>query len=205
MNLQSQYRPASRNDVDQLIAEHPFAQLVSCHDGHFQASALPLLLQRDSDDKAFLLGHFDRHNPQVDVLRQNPRALALFAGVHSYVSPTWRCHRHIAPTWNYAQVRFEVDVEFRDTPKATREVLEQLVTHMEAGRPEPWTIRDMGTRYAGQAGNVIAFRARVLSTEAAFKLGQNETPENHAAIVQHLQRDGQAELAESMIRAMAHE
>lgn len=200
MNLHSLYRPASAHDIDKLVAEHPLAQIVSCNDGHFAVSALPLLLER-TEEGAFLLGHFDRNNPQVPSLRTRPHALALFTGAHGYISPSWRGHRRIAPTWNYAQVRFEVRFEFQDTPKATREVLQKLVSHMEAGRPEPWSIRDMGTRYADQARNVIAFRARVLSTDASFKLGQNEDPDNLAAIIAQLQRDGQTRLAEAMTAA----
>lgn len=47
---------------------------------------------------------------------------------------------------------------------------------MEANRPDAWSARELGERYARLIPNVIAFRAEVLDVKAKFKLGQNERP-----------------------------
>ncbi|MDN5864290.1 MAG: FMN-binding negative transcriptional regulator [Gammaproteobacteria bacterium] len=195
------YRPGSRDEIDRLVAEYPLAQVVSSNGDHFVATLLPLLLERPTRDEALLLGHFDRTNPQVEALRRQSRALALFTGVQGYVSPTWRQTPRMAPTWNYATVRFEVEVAFDEDQDATREALERLVEHMEGVRRQPWSIADMGERYAAQARGVIAFRARVLATDAKFKLGQNERSDNFAGIVDELWKTDQEELAMAMTRA----
>ncbi|MDN5873591.1 MAG: FMN-binding negative transcriptional regulator [Sinobacteraceae bacterium] len=203
MKLDSLFRPATPDAADRLIAEHPLAQLVSTDGDYFSVSSLPLLLEGATSVEAFLLGHFDRHNPHAEALRHQPRALALFTGVHGYISPSLRRNRRIAPTWNYATVRCELDVRFDERDEFTRDVLERLVAHMEAGRSDAWSISDMGERYPGQARNIIAFRARVLNIDAKFKLGQNEQPDNFAGIVDGLRQAGQTPLAEAMMATKA--
>lgn len=49
--------------AEALIAEHPFATLVT-HDAGVDANHLPLLLERGDDGKRVLVGHMARANPQ---------------------------------------------------------------------------------------------------------------------------------------------
>lgn len=185
--------------IDQLIAEHPFAQLISVDAGVPVCTPLPLLLDR-GPDVSWLLGHFARSNPQVDMLRRSPRALAIFMGPHGYVSPSWMRDRTQAPTWNYATVHFEIEVAFDDSQAATTSALERLVAHMERNSHVPWTAAELGSRYAALSKAVIAFRAKVLATQAKFKLGQNERPDVFQDILRGLRSTTGATLADAMER-----
>jgi transcriptional regulator len=185
--------------IDRLVADHPFAQLVALGDAHPLCTPLPLLLERKGED-AWLVGHFARANPQVELLRRRPRALAVFMGAQGYVSPSWMRDRTQAPTWNYETVHFDVEVEFDESEAQPHAALERLVAHMEQGRPQAWSRRDMGPRYAQLAQAVIAFRARVLATHAKFKLGQNERADVFADIVRGLADTGQHALRAAMVR-----
>lgn len=194
------FAPNSPADIDRLIATHPFALMISSASGTPLATPLPLLLERDADD-AILLGHIARASPHTELLRRQPRALVVFLGSHGYISPSWLADRTQAPTWNYETVHFEVDVEFDDRAEATRTALTQLVDHMERGRPDAWSVADMGPRYEMLAQAVVAFRARVISTKAKFKLGQNERPDDRADILKGLERTAQHSLLEVMTRS----
>jgi transcriptional regulator len=185
--------------IDQLIAEHPFAQLISVDAGVPVCTPLPLLLDR-GPDVSWLLGHFARSNPQVDMLRRSPRALAIFMGPHGYVSPSWMRDRTQAPTWNYATVHFEIEVAFDDSQAATTSALERLVAHMERNSHVPWTAAELGSRYAALSKAVIAFRAKMLATQAKFKLGQNERPDVFQDILRGLRSTTGATLADAMER-----
>ena len=185
--------------IDQLIAEHPFAQLISVDAGVPVCTPLPLLLDR-GPDVSWLLGHFARSNPQVDMLRRSPRALAIFMGPHGYVSPSWMRDRTQAPTWNYATVHFEIEVAFDDSQAATTSALKRLVAHMERNSHVPWTAAELGSRYAALSKAVIAFRAKVLATQAKFKLGQNERPDVFQDILRGLRSTTGATLADTMER-----
>ena len=149
---------------------------------------------------SWLLGHFARSNPQVDMLRRSPRALAIFMGPHGYVSPSWMRDRTQAPTWNYATVHFEIEVAFDDSQAATTSALERLVAHMERNSHVPWTAAELGSRYAALSKAVIAFRAKMLATQAKFKLGQNERPDVFQDILRGLRSTTGATLADAMER-----
>jgi transcriptional regulator len=161
-------------EILRLIDEHPLAWIVSHGRSGFGATLLPLLAEQ-GDDAGIrsLLGHFARSNPQVQALRDSPRATILFLGPQAYVSPEYVSQPGWAPTWNYASARFDVDIEFQ--AEANDHAIARLVEHMERDRRAPWTIDKMGARYAQLSQRVIAFRARVQAVSAKFKLGQDET------------------------------
>jgi transcriptional regulator len=133
-----------------------------------------LLAETDTDGRInALFGHFALSNPQVALLRADPCAKILFTGPHGYISPQLVSQSGWAPTWNYATAQFDVEIEFR--PQETDAALKRLVDKMERGSREPWTIANMGSRYALLVQKVIAFRAHVRSKAGRFKLGQDES------------------------------
>ncbi|QSX77932.1 FMN-binding negative transcriptional regulator [Agrilutibacter solisilvae] len=194
------FAPESPLAIDRMVSAYPFALLISAGPGMPTATPLPLLLERSASGTGTLIGHMARNNPQVDVLRNDPRALAVFQGPHGYISPSWLVDRTQAPTWNYETVHFQVEVQFHDELEATTSAISRLVAHMERGRPDAWSIADMGPRYASLAGAVIAFDARITATHAIFKLGQNERPGDRADILAGLDRTGQQALLDAMRR-----
>ena len=197
------FAPNSPADIDRMIAANPFALVISSTTDTPLATPLPLLLERDANGAMTLLGHMPRAQPHMDLLRRQPRALAVFMGAHGYISPSWLTDRTQAPTWNYETVHLEIDVEFDDRAEATEAALTQLVDHMERGRQNAWSVADMGARYATLAPAVVAFRARVITTYAKFKLGQNERHDVRADILNGLVRSEQQSLLEAMTRAGA--
>jgi transcriptional regulator len=169
------FEPRSEADFLHLIEEYPLAWVVSVGGAvGFGATPLPLLAETDAAGQInALFGHFALTNPQVAQLRADPRAKILFMGAHGYISPELVSQPAWAPTWNYATAQFDVEVEFR--PEENDSALERLVTKMERGRRDPWTIARMGERYALLAPRVIAFRAHVRFKIGRFKLGQDES------------------------------
>ncbi|MBO9499566.1 MAG: FMN-binding negative transcriptional regulator [Novosphingobium sp.] len=169
-----------------LIADYPLAWLVAGSPGAFDALPLPLLAETDGEGRlTALIGHCSRRNAQVETLRREPRALALFSGPQGYVSPDMVRQPKWVPTWNYAVAAIAVDVEFTDAE--TGEAVERLVTHAEKGRANPWTIADAGERAAPLLARVIGFRAHVRAVTASFKLGQDESVETLADILDRLE------------------
>ncbi|WP_380876093.1 hypothetical protein ACFB49_07280 [Sphingomonas sp. DBB INV C78] len=194
MSLFVPYDPA---DVPALIAAHPLAWVVSNGAAGFAATPLPLLAELDEDGRiAALFGHCGRANPQVAALMADPRATILFQGPQGYISPRLVSNPTWGPTWNYAAVRFDVEIAF--VPDETRDAVIRLGAALEGTAPDAWSIERMGDRVEGMLTHIIAFRARVLSQDARFKLGQDEAPGTFDEIISGL--DDQA-LATAMTRA----
>ena len=170
------YNPRDAADVRKLIADYPLAWLVS---RDFHASPLPLIAETDADGAVTaLFGHCARRNPLVGDFRTDPRGLILFTGPQAYVPTALLSKPDWAPTWNYAVLRFKVEVEFVEGE--TQDAIERLVAKMEDGA---WSTASLGPRYEKMLDQIIAFRAHVRSAEHSFKLGQDESPQGFAEIV----------------------
>ena len=170
------YNPRDAADVRKLIADYPLAWLVS---RDFHASPLPLIAETDADGAVTaLFGHCARRNPLVGDFRTDPRGLILFTGPQAYVPTALLSKPDWAPTWNYAVLRFKVEVEFVEGE--TKDAIERLVAKMEDGA---WSTASLGPRYEKILDQIIAFRAHVRSAEHSFKLGQDESPQGFAEIV----------------------
>lgn len=201
MNPVDAFQPALPSEIDRLVAEYPLALVIStAADGSPQATPLPLVLERDAEGKGLLVGHFSRKNPQLGVIRQQPRALVAFSGAQGYIATSWFKDRRYAPTWNYEAVHFTVDIELDDRPEAAAAALQTLIAHAEAPYPDPWQSREMGPRFAQLAQYIVPFRARILATEAQFKLGQGDPADVLRDTYAGLARYGKHELAAAMRR-----
>jgi len=188
------FEPRSDANLVRLIAEYPLAWVVSSGAAGFRATPLPLLGETDAAGRVVaLFGHFALANPHVAQLRASPGATILFTGPHGYISPELVSQPQWAPTWNYAIAQFDVEVEF--VPHQNDLALTRLVRKMEAGRREPWTIAQLGARYAQMLPRIIAFRAHVRTARGRFKLGQDETARSRAEVIAAL---GETDLAQWM-------
>lgn len=170
------FDPRDAADVRRLAADHPLAWLISAN---FNASPLPLIAEAGANGTiTSLFGHCALGNPLVADFRADPNGLILFNGPGGYISPSLVSKPGWAPTWNYAVLRFRVEVEF--VGDETRDAIERLVTMMEG---DDWSTARVGTRYEQMLARIIAFRAHVRYTDHRFKLGQDESPQSFAEIV----------------------
>ena len=189
----SPFDPRTPQDVTRLLHAQTLGWIVSGTD--LRATVLPLRPVVDDDGQVVrLLGHMARSNPQAAALRADPSALILLLGPHGYVSPSWMEDRMQAPTWNYASVQFRVEARLIDDPAGLEAHLRDLVGAMEAGRPNAWSVDEMGARYASLSQRIVGFEARVVETRARFKLGQDERADVFADILAGLEREGAPDL-----------
>ena len=172
-------------DVRALVEAYPLAWVCGGPAAAMEASLLPLIgVFDDAGRLVELIGHLMRSNPLYATLSEDPRATILFSGPHAYVSPEHAGRRDWAPTWNYAQVTVGAEVEFDSA--LTEMSLKVLIDAMEAGRPAPWSVEELGPRYHAMLDRIIGFRARVTSVSGKFKLGQDEDSETLGALLDAL-------------------
>lgn len=172
--MTSPFERCATDDIVALIDQNPLAWVISQRPGG-GATPLPMMLDCDSQGQPVgLTGHIPKANPLFAQLTADPRALFLFQGPQGYISPEPMSNRDWAPTWNFAVVRIDAEVTFDDA--LTDVALRRLVDKMEAGRPAPWTVAEMGPRYAQMRDHVIGFSAAIHAIVPRFKLGQDERP-----------------------------
>jgi transcriptional regulator len=187
---------ASTADIAAFVREQMLALVVTSAGNDTLTTPLPLLADTDATGAVTsFLGHFALSNPQVELVRRQPRALILFQGPHAYISPGWVSRPGWAPTWNYMLAQFQAEISL--LPQDNDEAIRALVTALEGDGPDSWRVERVGKRYAPMVQRVVAFRAAVVSSRGRFKLGQDETDETFAEIVAAL---GDAPLAGMMRR-----
>ena len=201
----NRFAACSPHDLSDLAAGHPLAWICSAGPNGLMATPLPLRLKHGEDGGLLAVeGHFAIANPHVAALRADPQALVLWLGVQGYVSPSWMADRTQAPSWNYASAQCRVAVRFEDGAEAdeyaTLRHLRALACEHEAGRPEAWSVDEMGPRLQQLAQRVVSFRAEVLALHERYKLGQDERDDVFADILAGLGGSAQAPLAEWMRR-----
>lgn len=191
------FAPRSDQDVVQLVLSSPLSWIVSGSGEDFRATLLPLRPETDADGRLVrLIGHFARSNDHFRLLQERPRALILTLGANGYISPSWMHDKTWGPTWNYASAQFLVDIEFFESTDELDAHLRDLVDAMEAGRPDAWSVEQMGPRYRTLSRGVIGFRAAVREVRAKFKLAQDERDAVFRDITAALARTSQRELLE---------
>jgi transcriptional regulator len=167
-----------------LIARHPLAWVIS---RDFNASVLPLLAECDPADQiTSVIGHCSRSNPLVADFARDPAGLVLFNGPAGYISTGNVSNPDWAPTWNFAVLRLEVEIEW--LPEATADFVDRLLDHLEGKLPDRWSMEMLGARRAQMISRIIGFRAHVRAIRPHFKLGQDEAPATFREIV-----DGQSD------------
>lgn len=165
-----------------FVDEHAFGTLLTVVDGRPFASHLPF----SSDRAARVLHcHVARANPQWQQLAPSSHVLAIFAGPHGYISPTWYAEPGV-PTWNYAVVHARGEARVVDDVDHTRRHVEALAAKFERGRAAPWVPEFDTRRLAG----IVAIEFRVESLEGKFKLSQNRSAADRAGVVEQLAASG---------------
>ena len=164
-----------------LIADFPFAILVTGGAAGVHVTHLPLLL---GDDGAALIGHVARPNPHWQAFAQGT-TVAVFQGPHAFVSRGWyRDPGDNVPTWNYAAVHVTGRPVALDDAGA-RAAVERL-----AARFEPPGLPAIAEAKLGKLlHGIVAFRMPIERLEVKFKMSQNK-PAEVAGVIAGLEATG---------------
>ena len=171
----------------QLIADYPFAILVTGAGDAVRVTHLPLLL---ADDGAALIGHVARPNPHWQAFAQGT-TVAVFQGPHAFVSRGWyRDPADNVPTWNYAAVHVTGRPRLCDEAQ-TRDAVERLSARFE----DPALPAVLEKKMGGLLRGLVAFHMPIEQLEVKFKMSQNKPAEIDGVIAGLEATGGHDELA----------
>ena len=172
-------------EVRRLVAENPWATLVSHTAAGLVASHYPVLLEESPPDEIVLVSHVGRPDERAHELGEH-ELLVVVQGPHGYVSPGWYPEGQVVPTWNHVTAHLWGVPEILSDDENYR-VLGELVDHFERVMPEPasLTLDEAGTRRL--ALGTVGVRLRVTRFDARLKLSQNKPPEVVDRIVDELE------------------
>ncbi len=99
---------------------------------------------------------------------------------------------------------FQLKAGLRRRPGISHNAVNALYEAMERGRRNPWRPDELGVRSGRLMSHVIAFRATIVSTQARFKLGENERFDGLRESLAGVEQDGLSALAAAMRGAKAN-
>ena len=193
------FKAGHPDEVLAYMRAHPFALICGAdREGIPAATQIPFLFEQ-RDDRLFLQGHFMKKQDHTQAFYQNPNALVVFSGAHTYVSASWYENKKTASTWNYQSVQAAGIVRFQ-SDVFLRQLLTRLTETFEAP-DSPSLVQHMEPDYVQQMMKaIVAFELEVHSIRHVFKLSQNRDKQSQLNIISRLNsRDADArEIARTM-------
>jgi transcriptional regulator len=190
--------------VRRLIAENPWATIVSNAGGELVASHYPVLLDEDVDGLS-VLTHVGRPDETVHRFGDE-EMLLIVAGPHGYVSPSWYADGAMrAPTWNFTVAHCYGVPELLGEEENLR-VLTRLVDHFERHVERPMQLdQEFGAKLAR---GTVGLRLPISRFVCKVKMSQDKDPVSQRQVLDALRRDGpygNDALADVMQRALKEE
>jgi len=171
--------------LQDFMDEFNFATVVTQRDGELTASHLPFVLDRSVEPYGVLRAHLAIRNPQLEDFRSGSRALVIFQGPHTYVSPSWYVKPQNVPTWNYTVVHAYGVPRIMDREGMTA-LLKDLVGKHESSFPQPWNFDSSDPFMQKQMPEIAGFEIKIEKLEGKFKLNQNRSAADRAGVIEAL-------------------
>ena len=196
MYLPSHFEERDAERLRRFIREHPFGTLVTLTTAGLDANHIPFLLLADTTSAAATLhGHIARANPLWRDLVPDSRALVIFHGPDSFISPSWypskRETAKVVPTWNYAVVHAHGALRVVDDVMWLRSHVEALTQEHEGPRETPWAVGDAPADYVDKLlRGIVGLEISVTRLAGKWKASQNRSAADRAGVVEGLEREG---------------
>ena len=197
----SYFKEEDKQVLLKFIHDHPFAFLTGCNAaGRPAVTQIPVLVE-ERNNKLILHGHIMRQTDHHKAFLDNPNALVVFTGPHTYVSATWYTNQQTGSTWNYMSIHMRGTIRFQDE-NALMDLLKKLSLRFEKDNTSSPTIFDnLPDEYRKKMlPAIVAFEIEVTEMENVFKLSQNRDEQSYHNIIAQLEKQGgdSALIAEEM-------
>jgi len=187
------YPHYKEHDLKKLISfmrDHPFVTLIgSDKNGRIEATQIPVLVE-EKEGKLFIYGHIAKKSDHHQAFEENPNALALFTGPHTYVSGSWYSgNPQQASTWNYISIHARGQIRFLDEA-ALITLLKKLSLRFENNNTASSTVYDnLPNDYKEKLIKaILAFELEITEMDNVHKLSQNRDEKSYDNIVQQLKK-----------------
>jgi transcriptional regulator len=182
-----------------MMRAHPLAAVVTLGPDGLVASHIPLVYEEvEGSEFGVLKGHVSRANSQWKDLAAGVDALAIFAGPQHYVSAGWYPSKaedgKVVPTWNYVTVHAYGPLRVVEDAAWLLEHLTSLTDTHEASSEVPWKVTDAPAEFiASQMRGIVGFELPIRRLEGKWKVSQNRSERDRAAVADALERIGSVE------------
>lgn len=168
-----------------LMAEHPFALLISVGDGEPHITPMPVVVDAE---RRILKGHLARANPHARLVDGATPMSIVFQGPHAYISPEWYDHAEV-PTWNYllAEAR---GVPVESDREGSLAIVRELVDLYET---PGGSHRAPDAEHERILPGIVAFTMPIEQLMVKAKVSRNKSMTSREGVIAGLRDRGEAE------------
>ncbi len=177
-----------KNSKEVALA-YPFATLISAKDKTPFITHAPLIFHKDK-----LVGHIDRNNPHVSLLKENYPITAVFQGPQTYISPSIYTTKQL-PTWNYIIAHALGNVCEITDPDIIKHSMVRMTEYLE-GSSQKFTLDFEDPRMDRLVPYIHCFEIEVKEWEGKFKLSQDKIPADIENAKQELIQNNQKNITQ---------
>jgi len=190
---------ATKAEWQEVLTQVDFGQIIATGHGRDYPVVVPTHFHYDGADQVWL--HLARPNPVWKAIEEHPHVVLAVITDYTYVEAAWNADsgvppEHGVPTSYYTAVQLRCRAEIVDGPDEKFAILAAQLEQLEPDNSErvpPTSGIDTDRRLVP---GIRGLRLRIESVQAKMKYGGNKTPEQRAAIAEHLaERDGPMDAA----------
>jgi len=182
------HRVEDRALLHDFMDDYPFVDLVTAAP-EIRITHIPVLLDRGVAPYGAIYGHVSKNNPQHDAFDGRQRAVIIFRGPNSYISPSWYARPEAVPTWNFAVAHASGTLNAVTDKRALRAFLAKLIDTFEKryATASSYDFAKLPDNYVeGMLGGIVGFEMKIDALEGKFKLGQERSETDKSGILAHL-------------------
>lgn len=177
-----------------IVDEHPLATLVSNGKSVPYATHLPSLISPSAPKEvplagAELVGHMNRANPHWASLTDGTRVSLIFEGPGGYVTPAVYQTDPAAPTWDFISVHLHGRLCVVHDWEETLHIVCYTAETLEKRFGSKWNSTHSIDYFRQILPGVGAFRVRIESVDAMFKLSQEKPAEIQESVIRRFERN----------------
>lgn len=195
MHVQPQFEESRPVILHGLIQNHSLATFIIVQDGEIVVNHMPLLVSVDEGEFGVLRGHLPIGNSLWQSFDGASKAVAVFHGPSSYITPSWYPSKHqhgkAVPTWNYVVVHAHgLPVAVRD-PAWLLEHLNELTNKQELSQQLPWKVSDAPEDYTEKMlRGIVGIEMPITLLEGKWKVSQNRPEADRIGVAAGLRNQG---------------
>lgn len=202
----SYFKEKDRQVILDFIEAHPFAFLTgSTRAGKQVATQIPVLIE-ERQGELFLQGHIMRSTDHHKAFNENPNALVVFTGAHTYVSASWYSNPQIGSTWNYMSVHISGQIEYMSDKELVAFMRKFTLKFEKGNTASPTSYDNLPDSFLSKMmPAIVGFEIKAEKIDNVFKLSQNRDEESYRNIISKLevQAGNSAWIADEMKKRQA--
>ena len=194
MYIPKHFAHDDRADLLAVMRDYNFATLVSTIDGEPFATHVPVLTREGEDGGLVIEGHVAAANRHARTFAEGARALVIFHGPHTYISPSHYRSQGRVPTWNYIAIHASGKARAIDDAEGKLAILAHLIAHHDPAFAQRFAVFDERQR-DGLLAAITGFEIEIDKLEGKFKLGQHRLADDLPSLRASHENGGENERA----------